>query len=258
LAAVSPVLMHGSLYAKPPLVDKYGLVTEPLSKTKDSAGQKGVLGDVESRLWSGHPYRDANKGTWAHEASHGVSARIRNKYGGSDRCNGCYILQDAAVVLPEPRVDLARVAAMIPAELRSGSLSSFYQLYLVQSRRDWRYNTMYLWDEFNAYTTGTWAGIEHNIAHSSSTLNMCVMGLYCLYALKAITNAGSDITQASAYLAWNWRGRVTGLVDMARGTRMHNQRAVDIIKWAGRSAQLMDIARTHVGECWSREVFLRE
>jgi hypothetical protein len=232
------------------MVDKYGLRTEPLAKTKDAAGQAGVLGDVESHLSPGHQYRDANKGTWAHEGSHGVSSRIRNLYGGWDVCNGCYILQDTAVVIPEPRIDLGKIAARIPSQLRTGQLSSFYNLYLVQSLRDWRHNTLYLWDEFNAYTTGTWAGIENKISHASSTLNMCVMGLYCMYALQAMAVAGKDIQQARAYLQWNWAGRVVGLIRMAEGTRMHNPAVAPLGKWASSSREYRKMATDLMGPCW--------
>jgi hypothetical protein len=60
-------------------------------------------------------------------------------------------------VLREPRLTLAQVAAAVPADMRGGS----YSLYLVQQRRHWNGQPLYILDEWVAYLNGTEIAVEY-------------------------------------------------------------------------------------------------
>ena len=108
-----------------------------------------VLGDIDSHMPAGHGYRDNRRVTWAHETTHGLNARIRNQYPGS---NACYVLNDRAIILVEPtKFTLSKVASAVPRSLRGMS----YDLYLIQQQRYWNEQPLYVLDEWSAYANGT-------------------------------------------------------------------------------------------------------
>lgn len=114
----------------------------------------GTLGDVDSHLKAGHPYKDSDKVTWTHEATHGVNSRIRNEH---KVRNGYYCLEDRAFLIPtNPSFTLKELAQAIPKEDRGRS----YQLYLVNQQRYWNNDPLYVLDELTAYTLGAKAGYE--------------------------------------------------------------------------------------------------
>lgn len=163
-----------------------------------------VLNDIDSHMPAGHQYRDANKITWAHETTHGINANVRNKYyrPNERRVNAFYVLEDRAAVITEPPITIAQMADMVPQDLRGPS----YQLYLVQQRRDWNNEPLYLMDEWTAYTNGTECGRELNAqGWDFELLQAHNFNVYCLYLAKAIQERCPDYDdkQFKAYLKWN-------------------------------------------------------
>jgi len=118
------------------------------------SGHQGVLGELEDRMPAQHQYRDADKGTWAHETTHGLNSRIRCAHGG--HVNAAYLYGGYALILPEPSFTLADVAAATPQEWRG----PVFGLYLVQQRGDWNNEPLYLLDELSAYVNGSVARLE--------------------------------------------------------------------------------------------------
>jgi hypothetical protein len=119
---------------------------------RDSLG--GTLGDVDCQLQEGHPYKDADRVTWTHEATHGVNARLRNEHRADI---GLYYLNCRGFVIPaSPRFTLADLANEIPTEKRG----RLYQLYLKDQQRWWNDSPLYVLDELTAYTYGAKAGFE--------------------------------------------------------------------------------------------------
>ena len=93
-------------------------------------------------------------------------------------------------------------AHMVPQDLRGPS----YQLYLVQQRRDWNNEPLYLMDEWTAYTNGTECGRELNAqGWDFELLQAHNFNVYCLYLAKAIQERCPDYDdkQFKAYLMWN-------------------------------------------------------
>jgi len=118
--------------------------------------ETGLLGDIESHLYDGHPFKNRDKVTWAHEGTHGINASIRNKYNGHN--NAAYVLNDQAFLLDEPNFTLRDVADAVPQELRG----SGYGLYLVSQQRWWNDHPLYVYDELAAYLNSTRIGMDVN------------------------------------------------------------------------------------------------
>jgi hypothetical protein len=113
----------------------------------------GYLGDIESHLNPGHPYKDSDPITWGHEGTHGVNSLLRQNFPGN---NGFYTLDDNCFIAPEPNFKLRDVAKRVPRELRHDG----YQLYLVQQQRWWNDSPLYVFDELSSYFNGTMVGVE--------------------------------------------------------------------------------------------------
>lgn len=113
----------------------------------------GTLGDVDAQLPAGHAYRDADRVTWTHEATHGVNARVRIE---QRAANGFYLRGERAFVCPHPPLTLREVAAAVPREHRG----RVYGLYLVEASRHWNGSPLYVLDECTAYVNGSLAGLE--------------------------------------------------------------------------------------------------
>jgi len=116
----------------------------------------GFLGDIESHLKAGHPYKDRDLITWAHEGTHGINSNIRNGY---SRYGVAYVLHNTAFVSPEPDFKLSVVADAVPLHLRGIS----YNLYLISQQRYWNDQPLYILDELSAYLNGTKVGVEQHV-----------------------------------------------------------------------------------------------
>lgn len=112
------------------------------------------LNDIESHMPAGHIYVDEDEVTWAHETTHGLNARMRNKYG-----HPCfYLLNDVGFGCEKQNFTLREVANKIDPEDRGRS----YQLYLIDQQRYWNDTPTYVLDELNAYTNGSIVATELN------------------------------------------------------------------------------------------------
>ena len=187
--------------------------------TRQITGNGWMIDDIESHLWSGHPYRSSDKVNWVHEGIQGIAGSIRGKFGGWDECNACYLLGNKAVVLNEPRVSLQVVKRTIPRSLMGDSVD-----YLNMGA--WQYNTMFLLDELNAYTTGSWAGFVYGGNEGYSLYKTVQFTVYAIYAMQASENTprqtAKDHQQLRAFIAWNWNIRVWTMVKRSQGTRMEH------------------------------------
>ncbi len=161
-----------------------------------------VLGDLESHLPKGHKYIDDNKITWAHQTTHGINALIRNQINNKEPCNGFYVLQDRALVIKEPNINLKDVAVEIPEKLRGPS----YNIYLNEQQEKWNDRPLYLFDEWIAFTNGAEVGKELNCdgwyyelfqAHN--------FNVYCLYMAMVLNRDVSNYNdvELKKLLMWN-------------------------------------------------------
>jgi hypothetical protein len=109
-----------------------------------------ILRDAFSRLPDAERFRcpiePGDFITWAHEAHHGVTAKVCPPGG-----YGIYCGDGRSVIFrSHPKVTIGEVAASIPKADRG----AIFQLYLVEQRRYWDRQPLYIVDEFNSYRVG--------------------------------------------------------------------------------------------------------
>lgn len=146
-----------------------------------------VLSDIESRMPNGHPYRDTDKITWAHETTHGINAKIRNSNLESGAIkNGLYLLNGNGLLVYEPKnLTLRQVASAVPTNLRG----NIYKLYMVDQASSWNDRPLYTFDEWSAYQNGTACRNDLNIESRSETVQyMWEMAVYGSYAIMVDPN----------------------------------------------------------------------
>lgn len=186
-----------------------GWVTFPArSQSQGQILGSRVLADVESHLWSGHPYKDNDPRAWSHEGTHGVNSSVRNQYrGGTGVWNACYCLGNKACVIAEPRgVTLGAVATYVPTPLRGRS----YQLYMQQQRSSWENEPLNVLDEWSAYYNSALTSYELG-SDEGDFNNLMEMGVYSLALCAAVDDAVQkrqiryDHRQLRAFVAWNWK-----------------------------------------------------
>ncbi len=222
------------------------------------AGRGRVLDDVERHLWPGHSYRSSDVVNWVHEGVHGISSRVRSRHGGWDAVGACYlVLRNEAIVIREPRVPLSQIRQLVPPSLLDQSTAKTYF-----GNAAWSSYTLYLVDEFNAYTSGTWAGLENNLARSESCLYMLQLGVYALCGLWATVRAGRltrhDLRQFRGYMSWNWECRVLPMLQQSAGTPMESREASAYLAKMQQSAdaeELRAFIRSQFGGEWTQCVF---
>lgn len=146
-----------------------------------------ILGDIESRMPSGHIYRfPDDKITWGHETTHGLNSRVRNqnvKPGTTP--NAFYVLDGKALLLQEPKgFMLSDVARLIPTQLRG----KIYKLYMIDQQSGWNDRPLYMWDEWVSYANGAAVRNDLNIVPRSETVTymweMAVYGSYVAMMAK--------------------------------------------------------------------------
>jgi hypothetical protein len=114
-----------------------------------------ALSDVMSHEPAGVNYWYDDRTTLAHETTHAINNAIRNAFNGGPLANGFYVMNGWGVVVAEPHVRKSQVAALVPPSLRSGR----YPTYLLE-RSDWEERSLYIWDEWDAYTNGATVAID--------------------------------------------------------------------------------------------------
>lgn len=160
-----------------------------------------ILSDIESHIKAGHPYRDNNKMTWAHETTHGINSNIRNNHPDAAKINGFYCLNDRAVRIYEPPTKINTIAKEIPEAFRGPS----YNLYLNKSM-GWNDRPLYLFDEWTAYTNGSATGRELNVdGWYFELLQAHNFNIYCIYLAMVVKRdcPEYDDTQMKAFMMWN-------------------------------------------------------
>ena len=110
-----------------------------------------VYGDVLSHCK--RPNRGDGRYTDTHETSHFISSELRQ---GKMGYNGFYILNSKGVLVKEPPTTIGEVADYVPSNLRGMR----YQLYLVDQRRYWDEQPLYIVEEWNCYTLGGMCAVD--------------------------------------------------------------------------------------------------
>jgi hypothetical protein len=140
-----------------------------------------VLRDAFSRLPDAERFRcpiePGDFITWTHEAWHGVTAAVSPPGG-----YGIYCGEGKAVIFrSHPKVTIGEVAATIPKAGRG----PIFPLYMVEQRRYWDKQPLYLADERQSYLVGAIAREQLGWSRRQETERHAVeMGRYCRAMLK--------------------------------------------------------------------------
>jgi hypothetical protein len=110
-----------------------------------------ILVDVLSRVDRPYFWRDptdlGDVITWCHEATHAMTSQVKGRNGFT-----LYVLDGRALVFAKhPDLTLGQVAADIPPADRG----QLFKHYLVEQRRDWDAEPLYILDEWNSYIHGS-------------------------------------------------------------------------------------------------------
>jgi hypothetical protein len=169
------------------------------------AGHPPVLSDVIARLPDPTYWRDQTEPTdlvtWTHEGSHGVCVRLPRVKGS----HGIYLLNGQSVYLRHPRLTIGEAAATIPPKERG----RIFDLYMVESRRDWDREPIYIVEEWVCYVHGTLArrqlGLDRREETESHALEMERYSRAILALAKRKDPTYPDAEKFAAFIEWNAR-----------------------------------------------------
>jgi len=134
--------------SKPSLTFTYG---QPPLVRGAPAGLPPVLVDVIRRVPDAERWRDqldpGDLITWTHEATHGASAILPRVKGS----HGIYVGGDKSIWIKHPKITIGQVAAAVPEKCRG----KIFPLYMVEQRRYWDKEPIYLCEEWVGYVQGT-------------------------------------------------------------------------------------------------------
>lgn len=218
-------------------------------------GMPGVIADLEGHMPENHPYRDSDRITWAHETTHGLHSRLRQLFAPlGRRVNAVYVLRDRALALDEPAHTLQFVGENVPPSLRG----EVYPQYLVQQRRYWQNEPLYVLDEWVAYANGSETAIEENLpTHGelqfmSEFVNYALVLNWCAWDKHAGPESADALRD---FVQWH-TDRCYGLVDAAeRAGRDVSaaRRWQDRLRQAQDAEDLREFCRRYYGRQWTRQ-----
>jgi len=128
-----------------------------------------VYGDVLSHCK--RPNRGDGRYTDTHETSHFISSELRQ---GKMGYNGFYILNSKGVLVKEPPTTIGEIAGYVPSNLRGMR----YQLYLVDQRRYWDEQPLYIVEELNCYFLGGACALDDHKNGRSLERTDAVAGMF--------------------------------------------------------------------------------
>jgi hypothetical protein len=194
------------------------LVTQPLKVVRNpSLG--AVLSDIESHMPDGHQYKSSDLVNYAHECTHALNARLRDRKPGK---NAFYCLENKYILLDEPNTTVRAIAAKIPKELRQ---SDTYDLYLIKQAASWNDRPLYIMDEFSSYLNGAACAMDlvtHNLWKDGRRPQTIMNALeFMVYNAVLAAEDGSDAVdefiqyQAARAISYHEQSRPTIFFDPA-------------------------------------------
>lgn len=131
------------------------------------------------------PNRGDGRYTDAHETAHFISSEIRNAHSGHN--NGFYIADGKGVVVDHPKITIGDIAGYIPTVLRGFR----YQLYLVDQRRYWDNEPLYIAEELNCYIIGGSVAVDdakngRRLERTDAVAGAFEFSIYCVAMCMAV------------------------------------------------------------------------
>jgi hypothetical protein len=206
----------------------------------------------------------AGPSTHTHETLHGLQNAMRNKTGQKDAF--FYLENGKGAYVLEPVENSKDVKNHIGASFRQLS-SSRYQLYLVDQARSWT-NTLYFFDEWNAYVGTTRSAVEIQRAgkwnpndNSDPIEGLVDMMYFCSAAIISIKNVDAK------YLATNKQFKATYAMVMEESSKWMNEARKEKI-WIGSrawvkmqnfqtasdGAEVRQAVKDLMGDAWAKRV----
>ncbi len=170
----------------------FAVIITPCQPSRPVSGLPPVLADIESHLWRGNPYREADHVGWVHEGTHGINGLLRDRYGRP----GFYVLDNRAILIQEPATTISAVARLVPPSL----CGEVYNLYLLRGQFYRNSRPSYLFDEWTAYTNGAVARRELGVTGRAETLRYAQE--FCVYGFCVLWAARSRDPQTRAFVRW--------------------------------------------------------
>jgi hypothetical protein len=213
------------------------------------------FGDILSHLRpeDGNHYAVQDPIVYAHEATHGINANLRNSY----RVGAAfYVGNNKAALMAQPRCRLSHVAQMIPPALRKDG----YQTYFVEMRRHWDDSPLYVVEEWDAYTNdSTVALTTHQIGKRNDVHKLLEFSVYAVYAVGAAQHydPSYDCRPLISFVGWN-EDRAMALYRAGQQSPTWNWDNGQYLRFVQTSPAAADLRRFCVrtwGAEWSRRVF---
>jgi len=162
-------------------------------KLKDDKNTN-LLEDVLAHCENPKNFYDADKVTWAHEASHGVNNQLRNKY--KSPC--FYVLGSRYFKMPESNITLKILANNIPKHLKYEN----YNLYVIASAAHYNNQPSYIVDELTCYMNGLCVADElKQTKRIDDCFNRSLEMLGYIIILKLSSEKNNNLNE---YIEWCW------------------------------------------------------
>lgn len=156
-----------------------------------------TLCDIESHMPEYHNYRDRDKVTWAHETTHGLHSRLRNKHGVK---SALYTLNNNAFLFKnQPRTTLQKISELT---IYKGGV---YDLYLIQQQAYWNNEPLYVLDEWVSYINGTYTGLDLDLNRGESLEYALEFNFYAQALIEAVEQDDSnypDLDILNNFVGW--------------------------------------------------------
>ncbi len=167
-----------------------------------------VYGDVMAHCQK--PFTGDSRSTNAHETAHAIASSLRTQQG----WNGFYLGSGRGYVLPEPAMRLQDV--QVPMRHRGWR----HDTYLVDQRRWWNDQPLYIIDEWVAYITGGSVALDDHNAGRGTERSDCVSGCheFMIYSdyLRQQLPADYQAREAFDSLFWSLLDRTLKLHEAGR------------------------------------------
>jgi hypothetical protein len=228
------------------------------------------LDDADAKHYTTGGESESERGTDIHEGTHGINFSLRygqQEKGGFElgaKVSTLYVLDDRYVMLLEPPMSKAEVAARVPVPLRAFR----YQLYVAE-QEGWNDRPLYLFDEWVAYTNDTLGMIERDqlgfddgVALTHDSIQAALeFSVYALATMQAISEEAPehwrDHPALAAFGAWNLRRcfELWHLGGTLRDFAWTDSLAyMEELRTGKDAAKLREFARKTWGEAWTQEV----
>lgn len=218
------------------------------------------VNDLERRMPANHSYRDEDKCTHVHETTHGLHAKIRNKYyqDYDYEIQPLYVFDGKCCIIQNPKAKMSDFNRKIPKSLVGG----MYNLYLISQSSQFNDEPLYLMDEWVAYTNGPVAALEADMRERNENnfyrmfemgMYVYVMGMHCIDKFPS----SEDLEQFRRFLIYNTDRMLDMLNDnRAKGWDIKNvDDILQQLKGSDDCRELRDFLKKVMGEEYTIERF---